>query len=219
MTKRQDSILSVLSKVPVTADVGCDHGKLSLAILQLGLSQQVVATDISQLCLDKTIKLLDKFNLSSKAQYYCLDGMPQIKVDQVLIAGMGGLEIIDILAKYLSYYRPNYLVLQPMRDESKVRQFLVDNGYKIIVDKVIYDKKFYTIIKAETGAQKLTNSEILLGAIKSLYSEQDYQLWLEYMQEKLSKINQKLQENDSKFKQNCKILKLIQDLKEKDNVK
>jgi len=66
--------------------------------------------------------------------------------DFVLIAGMGGEEIISILK---NGFLPQKLLLQPMKNTPKVREFLINSGYKILLDYTFKDGKFYDLIKAE----------------------------------------------------------------------
>lgn len=70
------------------------------------------------------------------------------KIEQVIIAGMGGFEIIKILnteeaGKY------NNFILQPQKNVVKVRKYLQNNGFKIVRDEIAQeDKMFYFILNA-----------------------------------------------------------------------
>ena len=215
MTKRQQAIFDLLQNVPTTADVGCDHGILSLNILERNISSKVIATDISAPSLQKTKDLLNSYNLASNAEFYCVDGLPrECKVDQILIAGMGGNEICKILSKYLSGREIlPVLVLQPMRDFFKVRKMLMDFGYKIVVDKIIFDKKFYLLLKAEPGVQQCSTMQLYFGVIAQSYVEKDYQMWLDSQIQKANRILPKIEHTD-KYEDTKKFLQICYSLKE-----
>lgn len=215
MTKRQREIANLITESELTADVGCDHGILSLYVLQNNLAKNLVATDISAPSLDKTINLLRRYGLLKRAKCVVCDGLPaDYKFDQVLIAGMGGREICKILSNYFAHstVRP-VLVLQPMRDFVLVRKLLIENGYKICEDKIIYDKKFYLLLRAESGEQTLTQEQMLFGAVASNYFLPDFARWLDYKIEKTTQILGKIAVLDRKHQELSQFLQQCKDIK------
>ncbi|MBO5103217.1 MAG: SAM-dependent methyltransferase [Clostridia bacterium] len=208
MTKRQLEIFRELDASDLTADIGCDHGVLSLELLVSNKAKNIISTDISQKCLIKTVMLLEQNGYTDRAEFVCADGLPsQFNPDQILIAGLGGLEICKILAQYFEQ-NPNRpkLVLQPMKDLNIVREFLNRIGYKIIADRIFEDRKFYTIIKAELGQQTLTKRQINFGAIEYEYTQDAYVAWLNEKIEKIQDILQKTSKNNSKYEELSQIL-------------
>ncbi len=215
MTKRQREIANLITESELTADVGCDHGILSLYVLQNNLAKNLVATDISAPSLDKTINLLRRYGLLKRAKCVVCDGLPtDYEFDQVLIAGMGGREICKILSNYFAHstVRP-VLVLQPMRDFVLVRKLLIENGYKICEDKIIYDKKFYLLLRAELGEQTLTQEQMLFGAVASNYFLPDFARWLDYKIEKTTQILGKIAVLDRKHQELSQFLQQCKDIK------
>ena len=216
MTKRLNVILAEIEPCKCLADVGCDHGLISLMTLQSKKAKKVLATDISQKCLDKTINLLKENNLENFAEFVCVDGLPKSsKPDEVLIAGMGGLEIISILENYflVNDNRP-ILVLQPMRDEYKVRKFLNNNNYTIIEDFIFEDKKLYRLIKAKRGKQNLTESQMFFGVIENEYKYIEFKKYLEKIVEKYTKKLHNTAKNTLKQQKITKILQECEKLKQ-----
>ncbi len=198
---RLNEILSLVQKVDCTADVGCDHGILSKMILASGLSNTIIASDISAPSLNKAKELLQANGLLSRAKFFVQDGLnSQIHIDQALICGMGGMEIIKILDNYFkaTANRP-ILVLQPMKNLPEVRCFLVQNHYKITVDKVIQDDKYYWLILAvfdENCAQNLiSQKQYYLGTDMSQYKNEIYQTWLLQQKQKLDNFVDKIPDN------------------------
>ncbi|MBQ2985271.1 MAG: SAM-dependent methyltransferase, partial [Clostridia bacterium] len=101
------------------ADIGCDHGRLSVALLQQGRTMAVTASDISEPSLEKARLLADKCGLSHRMAAVVSDGMSHLSpgaADAIIIAGMGGELIAEILAAALPVARgAKCIVMQPMR--------------------------------------------------------------------------------------------------------
>ena len=130
------------------ADVGCDHGYIARHVLKSGKCGNVLITDISPKCLAKAERLLAEYIKSGKCRAVCCDGLKSVPTDteQVLIAGMGGEEIIKILSEG---FIPEKFILQPMKNADKLRKFLLDSGCKLTYDGIFRDEKFYFVIKGE----------------------------------------------------------------------
>lgn len=79
------------------------------------------------------------------------DGFSRIaeQVDEAMIAGMGGEEIVKILSA--AAQKPERLVLQPMKNAPALRKYLVSAGYRIAEDVTFRDGKFYDVVVAERG--------------------------------------------------------------------
>ena len=77
-------------------------------------------------------------------------------VDEVLIAGMGGSEIVSILSDKKHGFMPKRFVFQPMHDSEKLRKYILENGGYIERDYTFEDVKFYDVIVGglvEAGGQ------------------------------------------------------------------
>ena len=161
-TKRLQTLCGELLPCVLFADVGCDHGYMAQYMLENSLCERAYISDISFASLQKACTLLSDYILSGKIQSFCCPGLEQIPRDaeQVLIAGMGGEEIVKILS---DGFLPPKLVLQPMKNAEKVRAFLLGRGYALLHDHTFYaDKKFYDLIKAvKGGKQEEYNKDML----------------------------------------------------------
>ena len=146
------------------ADVGCDHGYCARHALKSGKCENVLITDISAKCLAKAEKLLAEYVREGKCRAVCCDGLKGVSADteQVLIAGMGGEEIISILSEG---FIPRKFILQPMKNADKLRKFLLDNGCKLTYDGIFKDERFYFVIKGERsgGVEKYTPACLAFG--------------------------------------------------------
>lgn len=163
MTERLSVICSHIPKGRLFADVGCDHGYCTRYVLDNGLCERAYISDVSRESLKKAETLLSKEMAEGKCLSFCTDGMngfPEVP-DVLLIAGMGGEEIIKILTEGTI---PEHFVLQPMKNAEKVRAFLIERGAKIVADYTFYDGKFYDLIVGEkTGEEHYSPWEIAFG--------------------------------------------------------
>ena len=135
-------------------DVGCDHGKLSLYLVKSGKAQNIIATDINKMPLQKAVDLFAQHGISDKAQFHLTDGLQNIgntnDITHVVICGLGGDTINQIIlnAPFIKKNRVK-LVLLPAQSGDKVRAFLYANGYSITAEHTVGEnKKFYTAIEA-----------------------------------------------------------------------
>lgn len=65
---RLEAAAALLGKTSVLADIGCDHGRFSAAMLQRGIAEKVIASDISAPSLKKAEQLANVCGLSSKME-------------------------------------------------------------------------------------------------------------------------------------------------------
>ena len=146
--KRIDTLCSLLTPAKTFADVGCDHGYCSEYMLKNGLCERAILSDISKGSLAKAEALLAPYIRSGKATSVLGDGFKGVPcdVDEVLIAGMGGSEIVSILSDEKYGFIPKRFVFQPMHDSEKLRRYVLNNGGYIDRDFTFEDGKFYDVI-------------------------------------------------------------------------
>ena len=189
---------AVLGMKPLKViDVGCDHGKLAVRCAESGI--ETLCTDISEQSLDKAKKLFEKLGL--KGTFVCTDGLKGIDHTGalVVIAGMGGEEIIRILSGDKLAER---LVLCPHQSTVKLREFLVDRGYKIALDSMVLERGTYYDVIAATKLQnkqdKLTELELVFGRTNLKRDNPDFESFVIYQKQKFEKILKKLKNRDAK---------------------
>jgi len=197
--ERLNAIFSVIPQCEVLADIGCDHGKLTRKVLLESRARKVIATDISEKCLSKARELNSDLD---NVQFCVGDGLQALgenKADVIVISGMGGNTMMDILKSL-----PNaVLVLQPQSDVPLFRKFLVENGYEIDKDFVIcVANKYYDIIRAKKGKMVLDEMQLLYGVF---YKEPN-----QFLKAKLQLIIDKTQ----KYNQTPKNIQVLNTAKE-----
>ncbi len=146
--KRIDTLCSLLIPSATFADVGCDHGYCSEYVLKNQLCEKVYFSDVSKGSLAKAQALLAPYVADESAVAVLGDGFYGVPntVEQVLIAGMGGSEIVAILSHKKFGFMPKRFVFQPMHDSEKLRRYLLENGGYIERDFTFQDVKFYDVI-------------------------------------------------------------------------
>lgn len=135
-------------------DVGCDHGKLSLYLVQRGKAKHVIATDINRQPLQKAIDLFASYDLSHTADFLLTDGLQGIKdtsrITHVVIAGLGGHTMEQVIesAPFVKAQKTR-LVLLPAQSGYQIRKYLYENGFEIEKEQTVSEKgKYYSCISA-----------------------------------------------------------------------
>lgn len=165
MTDRIEKLCAYLTPCKDFADVGCDHGYCTLYMLENKLCKEAVFSDIGEKCLSKAERLLKDYIERGVARGICCNGLEKIPKESelVLIAGMGGEEITEILR---SGFIPQRFVLQPMKNAEKVREYLITNGAAIDADEPFESHgKFYYVIcgRRDGGSENYTKANLKFG--------------------------------------------------------
>ena len=135
------------------ADIGCDHAYLSVYLVKNKIAKSVIASDIRTGPLEFARKNVAKAGLDDKIELRLQDGLDGISADEaddIVICGMGGNLICDILsgAPWLKNREKN-IVLQPMSDSDTVRRWLYKNGFEIKRERAAEDRgHIYSVISA-----------------------------------------------------------------------
>ncbi len=179
--KRIDTLCSLLEKTDVFADVGCDHGYCSEYMLKNGLCEKAILSDISKGSLKKAESLLAEYIDDGRATSVLGDGFKGVprSVGEVLIAGMGGCEIVKILSDKSYGFLPKRFVFQPMLNADKLRRWLIENGGVITRDFTFFaEGKYYDVIvgrRAEEGEkQSYTGLEYEFGRENLITRGEDF---------------------------------------------
>ena len=165
--KRIETLCALLQKAETFADVGCDHGYCTEYMLKNGLCERAIFSDVSRGSLAKAEALLAPFVRAGKATAVLGNGFFGVPADtdEVLIAGMGGSEIVAILSDKQYGFMPKQFVFQPMHDSEKLRRYIVQNGGYIEHDITFRDGKFYDVIVGGQSQEKqaYTDAEYEFG--------------------------------------------------------
>ena len=146
------------------ADIGCDHGYLSIHLLTEGIADFCIASDVAQGPLDSAVRNARKFGVQENIAFYLSDGVRNIPRDfnTLICAGMGGDTMIHILESAPWLQNAQYrLILQCQSKRPELRKWLYAHGFAVSRETLAKDGKFcypvmevvYTPGKTLTGAE------------------------------------------------------------------
>jgi tRNA (adenine22-N1)-methyltransferase len=135
------------------ADIGCDHAFVSIYLRLNSIAERVIALDVRKGPLDIARANIASYGLAGYIDVRLSDGFEALKpkeADAAVIAGMGGLLMVDILRRGRIHTDNGIdLILQPQSETDKLRQYLYDIGYDIEDECFLQDEgKYYTVIRA-----------------------------------------------------------------------
>lgn len=159
LAKRLQKISSFVSPNAILVDVGCDHGWLGIYLLENEKVKYVYGSDIAQGPLDNVRRNIDKYQVDKQMEAILSDGLDAFKdtkFTDVVIAGMGGSLIIEILDKNLELLQDKNLVLQPNINAEGLRRYLLTHGFAIIDEAVVSENDIsYNIINTQKKADTI----------------------------------------------------------------
>ena len=140
------------------ADIGSDHAKLALYLLETGAAARAVCADIHAAPLARGQQAAARAGLAHRAAFVLSDGLVALpeRPDVAAVCGMGGELIADIVARALRRFPgdpPVRFVLQPMTAVSELRRYLWESGFTIADERyAVAAGKPYVILTAVYGA-------------------------------------------------------------------
>ena len=165
LTERLEKVKNLVDNSKITADVGTDHGYVPILLIKEKRAEYVIASDVNQGPLDSAKRNLLKYGVSDKAETRLGSGLLTLKPDEadtVIIAGMGGVLMADLLeeGKEVAVTVENF-ILQPMNSQDYLRKYLHKNGYIIEFECLAREReKIYNILKVKRGEDKPFSNEI-----------------------------------------------------------
>lgn len=192
----------VASLVPAgarVADIGSDHAYLPAALVLDGKIDFAIAGEVVKGPYENAVREIKDHQLEGQVIPRLADGLaaiePADKVDTITITGMGGSLIASILEKDKNKLTGiKRLVLQPNVGESQLREWLMNNYYQIMNEKIIEeDNHIYEIIVAEPSVVPFRYSKYELDFGPFLLENKGpvfRKKWQEYLQREAHVIDQ-----------------------------
>lgn len=153
LSKRLEAVAGLIEKGDKPADIGCDHGYVSIYLVKNKICTSMIAMDVNEgplLCARENI---EKECLTAYIETRLSDGAEALledEADTLICAGMGGRLVIHIVTeafKHLSCIKA--LVLQPQSEIWLVRQFLLEQGFLIVKEDMVFEEgKYYPMMRA-----------------------------------------------------------------------
>lgn len=171
LSKRLQTIVDFVKKDAVVADIGTDHAHIPIYLIENNIIDKAYACDINKGPLEKAKENIANFGVSKNIVLRLsngLDKMSNKEVDTIIIAGMGGELIIDILNRGKVFFdKKNTFILSPHTKTDEVRDYLIRKGFKIIKEDMCIDEgKFYTVMEV-----RYTENTVMYSEAELLYGK------------------------------------------------
>lgn len=158
LSKRMSAVAAMVTPGRIVADIGCDHGFVSIYLIEQNIALRVIAMDVNDGPLLRAKEHVKRQGLDNKIDIRKSDGLEKLnfvaegilEASTVVIAGMGGRLTVKILSDYMDKLQAVHeLILEPQSDLPLVREFLWKNGFVIFKEDMVEEEgKYYQIIKA-----------------------------------------------------------------------
>ena len=169
LSKRLQTIADFVKKGAVVADIGTDHAHIPIYLIKNNIISKAYACDINKGPLEKAKENINYYGVKN-IELRLSNGLEKLKSDEadtVIIAGMGGELIIDILEKGRRFFESKRkFILSPHTKIDEVRKFLLSNGFEITKEDMCIDEgKFYTVmeVKYTENKEMYSEAELLYG--------------------------------------------------------
>lgn len=154
LSKRLKMLADMVTPGNRVADVGCDHGYLSIYLIQKGISPTALAMDVRKGPLSAAKEHIAMYGLDGYIETRLSDGLTAYRegeADTIVCAGMGGRLMEKILTDSLEKAKSvKELILQPQSEMGAFRRFLMKNGFRICEENGVYeDGKYYFAMRVE----------------------------------------------------------------------
>lgn len=187
LSTRLKMVAKFLSEGTFFADIGSDHAYLPCYVCTKDKTAMAIAGEVNKGPFESAKKNVASQNLTTKIEVCLGNGLEVIqnkKVNEVVIAGMGGSLIRDILeAGKDNLVNVQRIIAQPNIGAPIVRKWLVDNKYKIVAEEIVAENgHVYEIIVADKATvnnfNHLSEKELLFGPyLLAEKSNEFYQKW------------------------------------------
>ena len=195
LDSRLMAIARLVRKDRVFADIGTDHAYLPVYLVENGIISKAIAADLRVGPLENAKDAVVSYGFTEQIQLRLSDGLDNFKeneVEEIAVAGMGGLLISQFIERTGWLKNENiHLILQPMTHVEELRKTLFDNGF--IIDKEVVAEdgdKLYIILSAYYYADETayTDFDLIVGKLP----HNDDELSKKYLAKIYDKHNKKL---------------------------
>lgn len=169
--RRLVALADMLPETDTLADIGTDHGRLLISLIQAGRIRKGIGVEIVQGPYLRAKENIAAHGLTDQIEIRLGDGLTPLAPGEATacaIAGLGGRTITDILGKGKDRIAGfSWLLLQPMTGAKNVRLYLQQNGWMIHQEALVEERAvIYQIILAQKGAMApLSDREAELGPL------------------------------------------------------
>lgn len=159
LSARMQALTDMVTPGNRVCDVGCDHGWVSIYLVQQGISPRVLAMDVRRGPLSRAQKHIRQRGLEAYIETRLSDGVTALQAgeaDTVICAGMGGRLMQRILEEGRDkLVAARELILQPQSELRLFRAYLRRAGYLTLAENMVYeDGKYYPMMKVAAAPDR-----------------------------------------------------------------
>lgn len=189
----------IADKVPecgTICDVGTDHAYIPIYLVKKKVCRKAIASDVRKGPVAIASENVKKNRLDNEIEVRLGDGLQKLgrsEAEVIIIAGMGGLLITEIMAKDIQKCRNAVqLILQPMNALEVLREWLYSNGFNIIDEGLVAEEdKIYNVICAEWVGNVQIKEEVFYHVGQKLIEKGD-PLLKRYLVKKINVLDVKI---------------------------
>lgn len=158
LSRRLKALADLVTPGNVAADVGCDHGFLSVYLIERGISPRVIASDVRKGPLAAARAHVEERGLSTYIETRLSDGLSEYhpgEAQTLICAGMGGRLMQRILLQSMETAKGfQELILQPQSELCQFRVFLREQGFLVTDENILEeDGKYYFLFRVVPGEE------------------------------------------------------------------
>ena len=173
------------------ADIGSDHAYLPIYLVKTFNIKKAVASDVNKGPVEISRERLKQYDVEKHVEVRRGDGLEILEAGEtevIVIAGMGGMLIRDIMEKGKSIIESaKLIILQPMRDSDCVRKWIFGNGFDIIDEELVKeDERIYEVIWASPGSGYMDKDDPMLIGDKII--KKKHPLAAEFIDKKIEEL-------------------------------
>ncbi len=167
LSNRLASIAALAGKSDTAADVGTDHAYVPVWLLQNEMARLVIASDINNGPLERAKSCARVYGVENGIDFVLSDGVSHLdekSADTIIIAGMGGETIADILRKAAWVEgSANKFVLQPMTKTGELIKYIYESGLHIEDVRLSEDcGEIYIALSVKSGRREVPPQAALI---------------------------------------------------------
>ena len=158
INKRLREISAFIENNSQVIDIGCDHGLLGIYLCLNKKNIHVISSDINEKPLSKAYENTKKYHLLEKIEILKGNGLECVSknTDTVVISGMGGVTICDILKNIEDYPNIKKIIVSPNNDFIYTRKKITKHCYQLNREKIVLENgKYYLISEYIIGKKKI----------------------------------------------------------------
>lgn len=219
LDSRLSAVASLVRQGSVVADIGTDHAYLLCYLIENGICPEGIAADINKGPLNNAKQTVIDCGINDKVKLILSDGLksiPENSADDIVMAGMGGILISEIIdcAPWVKNENIN-IIAQPMTHAEVLREYLCKNGFKINKEITATDgKRLYVVMS-------LSYSGLTYDYDKSYYYlgellKNNDEITKKYIEKMISALQKKyIAQKKAQIEGSQELEKLINDIKKK----